>query len=468
MAEVTIYDVYNALGLTAENGTQTLINSIRNSTELSGMTEVFDGSVQGLQNFGVAVNRNSNTQNMFVNELYDRIGLVIVERTQIKNPLKRFKKGRMDNGKSVQEIFTDLIKAESFNPEDAVDTLLKRNPPNVRVLYHNNWRKELYTNTIERTTLREAFTSIENFNDFVATTFDAVYNSNEVDEYLWTKSLIESYVANGFATYVETTNVTDQTSAIEFVKKTRSNATKMTLPQGSRLFNATGVHTRTPKERLWIMIDADLDATLDVDVLSRAFNISQAQIEKQKIVVENFAVNGLQAVMFDERILQIRDKEFEMTNVQNAKGLYWNTFLHVHQLFSMGKFQNFVAFMSEGIPPITKLVVTPIANYVTLNKTKVLDGFIEFRRGLKMSDVTLAATVTTEDGAAVTGATATIESDIGNGFKVNVIVTNAALKDQNLSVNVTATEVVPEGEEESAFVRSASAIVVPLPPTEER
>ena len=45
MAEVTIYDVYDALGLTAENGTQTLINSIRNSTELQGMTEVFDSSL---------------------------------------------------------------------------------------------------------------------------------------------------------------------------------------------------------------------------------------------------------------------------------------------------------------------------------------------------------------------------------------------------------------------------------------
>ena len=148
-----IYDIYNALGLTAENGTQTLINSIRNSTELNGLTEVYDGSVDGLRDFGVAVNRSTRTQNAFVNELVDRIGLVVVTKAQLKNPLAIFKKGRLDQGRSVEEIFSDLIKAQSFNPEDAQNTLFKRSIPNVRVLFHDNWRKELYPNTIERTTL---------------------------------------------------------------------------------------------------------------------------------------------------------------------------------------------------------------------------------------------------------------------------------------------------------------------------
>lgn len=458
---VTIYDVYNALGLTEDNGTQTLINAIRNSTDLEGITSVFDGSVEGLRDFGVAVNSSNRRQNIFVNELVDRIGIVIINQADLRNPLKRFKKGRMENGRAVQEIHADLIKAQSFNPEDAAQTVFRRNPPNVRVLFHDNWRKELYPNTIERTTLKQAFTSFDKFEEFVVSTYDAVYNSNEVDEYVWTKAMIESYIANGYATYVSVPNVTDQLSATEFVKSTRAVGTKMRLPQGSRMYNAAGVHTRTPKERMWIMIDADLDALLDVDVLARAFNMDKTQIETNKIVVENFAVTGLQAVLFDENILKIYDKEFEMNSIENPKGLYWNTFLHVHQLFSMGKFQNLVAFMSEGIPPIKKLILTPVTSYMTLDTEKVLDGYMELGDGLTANDVDLVVTVTDEGGNTVTGVTTAIDENATSQIKVRVTVTNENLIDQSLTVTLKATEVVEEGD--TPFVRTASAIIIPLP-----
>lgn len=455
-----IYDIYNALGLTAENGTQTLINSIRNSTELNGLTEVYDGSVDGLRDFGVAVNRSTRTQNAFVNELVDRIGLVVVTKAQLKNPLAIFKKGRLDQGRSVEEIFSDLIKAQSFNPEDAQNTLFKRSIPNVRVLFHDNWRKELYPNTIERTTLSQAFTSIQAFEDFIVSTYDAMYNSNQVDEYIWTKALTESYVANGHATYVEVAPVTDALSASNFVKTTRATATKMQLMQGSRKFNASGVHTTTPKNRTWIMIDADLDATLDVDVLARAFQMNKTDIEQHKLVVEGFSVPGLQAVMFDSDIFKIFDKEFLMNSVENPKGLYWNTFLHVHQLFSMSKFNNFVAFMSSNIPTITKLNVTPMAQYIKQGQTKVLDGLVDFKKGKSKADVTFTATVTDANNQAVTGATATVvDGDTASNFTVEVSVTNKALIDQTLQVNVTAKEKT----ETNPQTKTTSAILVVTP-----
>lgn len=448
-----IYDIYNAMGLTQENGTQTLINAIRNSSDLKGITQVYDGSVEGLKQFGVALERSTTVQNSFVHALVDRIGKVVVTKAQIKNPLAQFKKGRMDEGRSVEEIFTDLIKAKSFNPEDAQNTLFKRSIPNVRVLFHDNWRKERYDNTIERTTLKQAFTSLQAFEDFIVSTYDAMYNSNEVDEYLWSKALIESYVANAHATFVEVPHVTDAKSASEFVKKTRATATKMQLVQGSRAYNSAGVHTTTPKNRTWIMIDADLDATLDVDVLARAFQMSKTDIEQKKLVVEGFSVTGLEAVMFDEDIFKIYDKEFLMNSVENPKGLYWNTFLHVHQLFSMSKFNNFVAFMSSDIPTITKLNVTPVADYIKLNQAKTLDGFVEFKKGSSKSDVEFTTTITDTNNQTVSGVTAeVVQGNTDSNFTVVVKVSNKALTDQTIQVNVTATEIVGtievEGEEE--------------------
>ena len=463
MAEVTIYDVYDALGLTAENGTQTLINSIRNSTELQGMTEVFDGTIEGLRNFGVAVNRTDRMRNVFVNELVDRIGEVVINQVALRDPLARFKKGRITEGRVVQDIFADLIKAQAFNPEDAAETLFKRSQPNVRVLFHDTWRKELYPNTIERTTIEQAFTSFEKLEKFIVTTYNAQYNSNEVDQFLWGMLTIQNFIASGYAHYVQVPAVTDEITGKEFVKKTRATSTKLTLTQGSRKYNAMGVHTTTQRKNLWLIIDADLDATLDVDVLAKAFNMDKTTIEKQKIVVEGFDLTGLQAVLFDAEILKFYDKEFFMNSQENAKGLYINTFLHVHQMFSMGKFQNLVAFMSSDIPPITKLIMTPMASYITLNKEKEFDVYVELEKGYKMADFDVTTQIVDSSGAVVTGATATY---VASRNVVKVKVTKKELVDQDLTVSIIMTQKQVEGVPKEPFVRSTSSLVVPLPETE--
>lgn len=458
----TKYDVYNALGLTAENGTQTLINSIRNSTDFKNMTEIFDGTVEGLKDFGVAVNHTTKTQNMFIDALVDRIGKVVITKVSLENPLKRFKKGRMDTGKSVEEIFSDLIKAKSFNPDDAAETLFRRTTPNTKVIFHNNWRKEFYEDTIERTTIQEAFTSLDKFDEFITTIYGALYNSNEVDEYLWTKALIESYVGNGFAKYIEVPEVVDETTAKLFVKKARATATRMTLPQGSRDFNAMGVHTRTDKSRLWVMIDADLDAELDVDVLARAFNMNKTDLQNNKIVVENFAVNGLQAVLFDEEIFKIFDKEFLLNSVENEKGLYFKIFLHVHQLYSMSKLNNLVAFMSSDIPAVKRLIVTPFTKYIKLNQEEIFSGYAEVEG--KLSDYDVKVEVLDSAGATKTGVTASIKNITDAHFDVSVKATNVKVVDEDLTVRVTVSTKASEDSE--VFSRYTDVLIVTLPDTE--
>lgn len=469
MAQVTIHDVYNALGLSEENGTQTLINAIRNSTDFADITSVYDGTVAGLNNFGVAVTSSPKRMNMFVSELVDRIGKVVISTTDLKNPLKPFKSGIMEYGRTVQEIHTDLIKAQSFNPEDAAETVFRREQTNTRVYFHDTWRKELYKQTIEEDELRHAFTNEGTFNGFVTSIFNAVYNSNEVDEYLWTKGVLEGYVGKGLATYVETVPVSDEASGKEFVKQTRANAKKLTLPQGSRNYNASGVHTRTPKERLWIMITADLDATLDVDVLAKAFNMDKANVEQQKIVVESFGVPGLEAVMFDSNIFKIYDKVFDMNSIHNPQGRYWNYNLHVHQLYSMSKLNNIVAFMSENIPAITRLQMTPVSMYAQVDKEKELNIFYQHSDVHSPEDFTFTVAIADDSGANVIASKVARELVDVTGAStqktLKLTVKDETLVDQNLNVTVTMKETVEEGE---GMEQSITSIVVPLPKTEAR
>lgn len=125
--------------------------------------------------------------------------------------------------------------------------------------------------------------------------------------------------------------------------------------------------------------------------------------------------------------------------------------------------------MSDNIPTITKLNVTPVADYIQLTKTKTLDGFVEFKKGASKSDVEFTTTVTDTNNQPVTGVTATvIQSGTDSNFTVTVNVTNKALTDQTIQVNVTATELVGtikvEGEEElQKQSKTATTLLTVLP-----
>ena len=456
---IEITDVYNALGI---EGTDTLINSIRNSTEFKGMTDIYDGSVEGLRDFGVAVNSSDHHQNVFVNALVDRIGKVIVNYVQLRNPLKMFKKGRMPYGRSVEEIYTDLVDAESFDPDDASETIYKRYPPNVKVIFHDNWRKELYPSTIEETTIEEAFTSEGKFEEFVTSIFNAIYNSAEVDEYLWTKALVESYVANGYAKMVEVPEVIDEITGKEYTKAVRKVTTRLTLPQGSRNYNAMGVHTTTPKSRLYVIQKADIESTLSVDVLAYAYQMAKADIEVRTLLVEDFSVKGLEAVILDEKVFKIYDKVFKTKTKQNEKGLYYNVFLHVHQLFSMSKFHNVVAFMIGDIPNIQRVILSPMTTYVKLNKGRKFKGSAEVVG--KLSDYEIKTELVNSGGTKITstGATiSTVEVDDKTGqFTFDVTVKDDKLKSQTLLLNLTVSEKAVEGETKELLSRTVHSVLV--------
>src|SRR5690606_28486592 len=193
---------------------------------------------------------NQSLQNEFITSLVERIGLVVIKHVSLNNPLKKFKKGMMPQGRTIEEIFTDITKAKKYDPEYAEETVFKREIPNVKTLFHERNRQDFYEQTIQDSSLRSAFISWGHFESFVSSIINAIYNSAEVDEYEYMKLLIDNYYSKGLFTIVPVTKPNTETAAREFVKKLRATATKMTLPNGSRDFNSLAVRTRSSMEDL--------------------------------------------------------------------------------------------------------------------------------------------------------------------------------------------------------------------------
>jgi hypothetical protein len=379
MARVTIQNVKTALGV---QETYDIVNAIRNSNP--GFAQYVPlASSDNVTAVGKGIQVNQTVQNDFLINLVDRIGLVVVRALSLNNPLKKFKKGAMPQGRTIEEIFTDITQAKKYDPSDSENTVFKRQIPNVKTLFHERNRQEFYKQTVSDEQLASAFVSWTAFENFVSSIIGSIYNSAEVDEFEYMKLLIDNYQATGMFAVIPVTAPTDQATAKEFVKKLRAVATKMTLPSGSRDYNALGVRTKTDVEDLHLIITADLEAEIDVDVLASAFNMNKTEFIGNRTVIDNFATPGLQAVLVDKDWFMVYDNLQKLETLRNPQGLYFNYYYHVWQTLSVSRFSNAVAFMSGTVPAVTQVIVDPAIASVKAGTT------YQFKAIVRQTDTTV-------------------------------------------------------------------------------
>lgn len=356
MVRITINDVQTTMGV---NETYDIVNAIRNSGSPQMQQYVPLANKDNVAEVGAGLLLNQTVQNEFLSSLVDRIGLVVITQTHLNNHLKKFKKGQMPYGRTIEQIFVDITKAQKYDPENAEETVFKREIPNVKTLFHERNRQDFYKQTIQDSSLKTAFLSWGNFESFTSSIITAIYNSAEVDEFKYTKLLIDNYYSKGHFTIKKVPVPDTQNRAMEFVKIARATVRKMSLPTGSRDYNALAVHTRSDIEDLHILIDADLEAELDVEVLAKAFNMDKTTFMGNVTVIDNFASEGLQAVIVDRDWFMIYDNLLKMETIRNPQGLYWNYNYHVWQTYSASRFHNAVALVAGDVEPITQVILEP-------------------------------------------------------------------------------------------------------------
>jgi Bacterial Ig-like domain (group 2). len=400
---ITISDVKTSLGIT---NTYDIVNAIRNSNpNFSNYVPL--ATAENVAEIGTGILINQTVQNEFITSLVDRIGLVVIRTMNLQNPLKKFKKGAMPQGRTIEEIFTDITKGKKYDPFDAEETVFKREIPNVKTLFHERNRQDFYEQTIQDDSLKTAFISWGNFETFVSSIINAIYNSAEVEEYEYMKLLIDNYYSKGLFTIVPVTKPNTETAAREFVKKLRATATKMSLPNGSRDFNALAVRTRSDINDLHLIIDADLNAEVDVEVLAKAFNMNKTDFLGNVTVIDGFSSTGLEAVLIDREWYMVYDNLLKLETIRNPKGLYWNYFYHVWQTLSVSRFANAVAFVSGAVPKVTQVIVDP-----TILSVKA-GGSFEYTAYIRVNDGQTYEPVWTVEGmnGTVVDAGTTIDSD---------------------------------------------------------
>lgn len=445
MARITIGDIKKNLGITE---TYDIVNAIRNSASPQFQSYVPLAHADNVAEVGHGIMLTQAVQNEFITSLVDRIGLVVIKSVSLQNQLAKFKKGTMPLGRTIEEIFVDITKAKKYDPEDAEETVFKREIPNVKTLFHERNRQDFYHQTIQDDSLKTAFISWGNFENFLSSIITAIYNSAEVDEYEYMKLLIDNYYAKGLFTVVPVAEPDTETATREFIKKVRATARKMSLPNGSRDFNSLAVRTRTPMENMHLIIDADLEAQTDVDVLAKAFNMDRTTFLGHVTVIDGFASTGLKAVLVDYEWFMVYDNLHKMETIRNPRGLYWNYYYHVWQTLSVSRFANAVAFVSGDVPPITQVIVDPTILAMKPERSRELTAYVRSTDG---NDYPVTWTVEGYNGSTVAQGT-TIDE--------NGVLTIGATQTGELLVKATATY-TDSDENEHEVVGECIVTVVP-------
>jgi hypothetical protein len=350
-----------------------ILNAIRNSASSTYQERIPEATQDNIRQIGNAMMQYESTQNEFLDALVNRIGRVLITSKSYSNPLRRFKKGVLEFGETVEEVFVNVAKAVQYDPVDAEETLYKRTIPDVRTAFHKMNLQNLYPVTISNEQLRQAFLSYQGLSDLIARIVDSMYTGSEYDEFLCMKQQIVEAAQQGEFYPVNVPELTAD-NAKEIVTKIKAISNSFDFM--STTYNPVGVLTHSPKQSQVLLIDANFDASIDVNVLASAFNMNKAEFMGQRVLVDNFGeLTGVVAALVDESWFMVFDNWIGFTENYNGKGLYWNYFYHVWKTFSRSPFANAVLFTTDKIS-VTRVNVTPGTAEITKGQSLILNSVV--------------------------------------------------------------------------------------------
>lgn len=387
---------------TLTNSSVDILNAIRNNATQNYREYIpkATADADSIRQIGAIIMDYPALQNEFLSALVNRIGRVLITSKMYDNPWSFFKKGLLEYGESVEEIFVNIAKPFQFDPAVAENNVFKREIPDVKAAFHIMNYQKYYKATISNDQLRQAFLSWQGISDLIAKIVDAMYTGANYDEFQTMKYMLARHILDGHMypveiPAIETANMKSIVSAIKGISN------KYTFL--STDYNLAGVATFTNKSEQYMLINSNFDATMDVEVLASAFNMDKAEFSGRRVLVDSFgsldtarlgelfagdstyeeisedelkALDLIPAILVDRNWFMIFDNFYNFTEQYNGEGLYWNYWYHVWKTFSVSPFANNALFI-PGKPTVNTITVSPSNSTVSAGQSVQLVANVE-------------------------------------------------------------------------------------------
>lgn len=432
--------------VTLTNSSVDILNVIRNNATVNykNYVPVATADAESIREIGAIIMDSPQLQNEFLSALVNRIGRVLVTSKMYDNPWSMFKKGTLEFGETIEEIFVNIAKPFQFDPNVAETNLFKREIPDVRSAFHIMNYQKYYKTTIQNDQLRQAFLSWQGITDLIAKIVDSMYTGANYDEFQTMKYMLAKHILNGRMYPVTIPAVTEANmkSIVSTIKGVSNNYEFM-----SNKYNVAGVQNFSKKNDQYLLINSNFDATMDVEVLASAFNMDKTQFAGQRVLVDSFgsldierlkilfaddptyteisesdlqALDAIPCVLVDRDWFMIFDNFYNFTEQYNGEGLYWNYWYHVWKTFSVSPFANNALFI-PGTPTVSSVTVSPANATVKAGQTISLSAVVQTEYFAPQS---VNWTSDTEGVTVSKGGLVTIGADVSPGTSVTITATS--------------------------------------------
>lgn len=363
---------------TFSNSSVDVLNAIRNSASIDyrNYVPIATEDADVIREIGAVLINQPQLQNEFMQALINRIGRVLITSKMYQNPWSVFKMGKLELGETIEDIFVELATPFQYDPAYAASNVEARVVPDVRSAFYTVNYEKFYKVTTQEYDFRRAFLSMDGVTNLISKIIESMYTAANYDEYQVMKYMLYKRIKDGYVTPVVVDDSTDVYKELAAQAKAVSN--KMTFM--NKDYNMVGVHTFALKEDQYLILDAETDAKMDVNVLASAFNMDKAEFMGHRILIDSFntidadRVNALlssepnwstissdlsstmgnvKGVIVDKDFWKVFDVvDIALTRL-NEEGLYRNNFYHVHKIFATSPFANCAVFTTDELGTVT-------------------------------------------------------------------------------------------------------------------
>jgi hypothetical protein len=372
-----------------------ILNELRQTATSAYQDTVPIATMSNITDVGAAVIKAPQAiRNEFMENLYNKIGLTLVEYPVVNNHLSFLKKGTLPFGQTIEDIYVGLASAEPYitgmNDGDYPDPFAIRKVPHKSAFYHAILSRQ-YRLTRHISDLRKAFHGAPGMEAFIGGMMNAVTSREAYDDYRMTVALMARQIEE--AAKVSATNMhkgrvklitlfnaqaapEDAVTAANafnsmkflqfFSNQLQKWAERMTYLRED--LNIAGVPNLTSLDQQRIMMPGDIVVDFKTQLLAWAYNSGNLEIggidkidawysiganEAGAAVTPDdittkatFTEDGSQCVgvIYDPGMAKIYNKEYIGSSQENGAGNYWNLFTSVEDIFAASPYKNFVYF----------------------------------------------------------------------------------------------------------------------------
>lgn len=342
-----------------------------NDAQQLGLSSTMTGLSQGMMQ--IFEPTNGDIYNHFVDWLIKVPAFQYTRAKSFENGLKAFIK-KVPYGGGVLENQVGWVKEHNYDITDS--KLLKMYYPEGAQAYHTQNRQGKFPVSLSRDDLRSAFQDEQGLNALAAQISQAPINSDELQTYRYMLQLLSVYDHDN---PIWTVHYDAEPTSVDDARLLLADMVAWTqqIKFPSVRYNATGKHTPIATfenpENMVLLLTPRLYGLMKVLGFGMLFNRDEADTPFRIVVVDEFPMQGVFAVLCSEDWFQVYDTEYGMYSFFDSDTLTTQYRLHHWQILSTSPFAPIICFGTREVTAGS--IVTQ--NVTGLNITPASGGTVE-------------------------------------------------------------------------------------------